>query len=269
MGGRLIPSDLPNIVRGTFSDAVTDQAKFATFHYPKQGGFFRFFEDLYPDFSIEFNRKVVDVDLDRRTIEFESGEQETFDFLASSIPLPTLVNVIRDVPSSVRDAAGKLRHTKLLCVNVVVERPDLTDSPWCYIYDHDIEPSRLSFPANLAPGSVPEGSSAIQAEIFRDHTESWGDQDALAERTVQQLGSLLGFDAGRDVATVHTIDVSHAYVVSDHDRAAAVDHVLSWLSDQHVYSMGLYGKWKYIWSDAAFRSGQRTAQRIKADHGIN
>lgn len=269
LGGRLIPSDLPNIVRGAFSDDVADQAKFATFHYPEQGGFFGFFAPLYADLDIQFDRKVVEIDLDRGSIAFESGPDQDFDRLASSIPLPILVNAIKDIPGSVLDAARKLHHTKLLCINVVVERPDLTDTPWCYIYDHDIEPSRLSFPANLSPGSVPEGSSAIQAEIFRDHNESWGDQDALAERTLQQLGNLLGFHADREVMTVHTVDVSHAYVISDHDRAAAVDHILSWLSDQHVYSMGLYGKWKYLWSDAAFRSGQKAAQSMKADHGLN
>ncbi|MDX2344375.1 MAG: FAD-dependent oxidoreductase [Acidimicrobiia bacterium] len=269
LGGRLIPSDLPNIITGAFSDKIANQATFATFHYPKRGGFFGFFEDLYADLDIRFGSKVADIDLHRKTLSFESGAEESFERLASSIPLPTLINAIKDVPASVRDAAGQLHHTKMLCVNVIVERTDLIDSPWCYIYDHDIEPARISFPANLSPGSVPGGSSAIQAEIFRDHNEPWGDQDALAEATVQQLGDLLGFDPQRDVTTVHTIDVSHAYVVSDHNRANAVDHVLSWLSDQQVTSMGLYGKWKYLWSDAAFRSGQQAAANMKAQDGHN
>ncbi len=267
LGGRLIPSDLPNIIRGAFSDQISDQATFATFHYPKRGGFFGFFEDLYSDLDIALGNKVVEIDLHRKTISFESGADEGFDRLATSIPLPTLINAIKDVPASVRDAAGQLHHTKMLCVNVIVERTDLTDSPWCYIYDHDIEPARISFPANLSPGSVPNGSSAIQAEIFRDETELWGDQDALAEATVQQLGDLLGFDAKRDVTTLHTVDVSHAYVISDHNRANAVDHILSWLSDQHISSMGLYGRWKYLWSDAAFRSGQQAAMSMKAEDG--
>lgn len=268
LGGRLIPSDLTNIIRGALSSDVADQAAFATFRYPKRGGFFNFFASLYEPLNIQTGYHVEEIDLRAREITFTTGTPAGFDVLASSIPLPDLVSALRDAPTDVRDAAGTLRHTKLLCVNMVVDRPDLTDSPWCYIYDHDIEPARLSFPGNLSPSSIVPGTTAVQAEIFRSDREHWGNIDGLAERTASQMAELLEFDED-SISTLSTVEVSHAYIVSDHARAAAVDQILSWLKTQGVYTMGLYGKWKYMWSDAAFRSGEQTAEKLKADYGFN
>ena len=268
LSGRLIPSDLENIIRGAISDDVADQAKFASFQYPRSGGFFGFFEKLYADLDLRLGQAVTEIDLERSRLSFSSGTDEGFDILASSIPLPTLVKAIKDAPRSVREAAAKLRHTKMRCVNMVVAKPNLIDSPWCYIYDHDIDAARVSFPGALAPGSIPDGTTAIQAEVFRDSYEAWGEPDVLAERSAAQMARLFGFDPSRDVVTIDVVDCSHAYVVSDHDRTAAVDHVLDWLASKRVYSMGLYGRWKYLWSDGAYRSGSETAKIVKAEYGL-
>jgi protoporphyrinogen oxidase len=67
--------------------------------------------------------------------------------------------------------APLLRHTKLLCVNMVIDKQDLTKNHWCYIYDQDIGAARVSFPSNLAPTSVEGGHSTLQGEVFRRDDE--------------------------------------------------------------------------------------------------
>ncbi len=268
LSGRLIPSDLENIIRGAIGDDVADQSKFSSFQYPESGGFFGFFEQLYTDLDLSLGRAATEIDLNRSRLSFASGPDEHFEILASSIPLPALIDAIKDVPQSVKEAAKKLRHTKLRCVNLIVAGAELTDSPWCYIYDHEIDAARVSFPGTLAPASIPAGTTAIQAEVFRDALEPWGDRDVLAERTVSQMANLFGFDPAHDLRAVDVVDCSHAYVVSDHNRASAAAHILDWLETNNVYSMGLYGRWKYLWSDGAYRSGYETARNLKAAHGI-
>jgi len=261
LGGRLIPTDLANIIAGAFHSDVRPQASFTRFHYPRHGGFYSFFKPLYDQLHLALGHRVVEIDLRTRTLSFESGATESFEQLLTSIPLPDLVAAIKDAPHSVAEAASKLRHTKLLCVNVIVSRPSLTDMHWCYVYDEDIEPSRLSFPSNLAPGSASEGTSAIQAEVFRDSHESWN-RDILVDRTVSQVATLLGFDSKKDVLGVNSKVVTHAYIVSDHDRANAASHIIEWLEAQDVHSMGLYGRWQYVWSDVAFASGVSTGRKL-------
>lgn len=261
LGGRLIPSDLPNVIRGALGEPVDAQASFASFHYPTAGGFFGFFDTMYSSVDVERGHKAVEIDVGRRQIHFSNGAVCGYDDLASSIPLPDLIRMIPDAPGSVRDAAGRLHHTKLLCVNVVVSVPNLTDLHWCYVYDDDIPAARISFPSNLSPRN--SSSTAIQAEVFRDHREPWNPQ-ALFEETLNSLANMFGFNPTEEVIDAAFVVVPYAYVVSDHDRAAAVDHTLRWLGEVQIQSMGLYGRWRYLWSDQSYASGREAAHKIKA-----
>ena len=58
--------------------------------------------------------------------------------------------------------------------------------------------------------------------------------------------------------------VPHAYVISDTRRAAAVDAIDRWMGERDISLIGLFGSWKFIWSDAAYASGVRAAERLLA-----
>lgn len=261
VGGRLIPTDLRNVIRGAMGLEPDAQATFSTFRYPTTGGFFSFFKDLYSELDVAYGHRVVQIDPKHRTVAFENGRSVDFEHLASSIPLPDLVRMVKDVPESIRNAASRLHHTKLLCVNLVVSTDHPTDLHWAYIYDKSIEAARVSFPGNLSPASCPPGQMAVQAEVFRDHRESW-DVGGLTSVTIDQLGSVLGF-APEQVVARDAVTVDHAYVISDHDRASAVRYIIGWLKQAGISTMGLYGTWEYMWSDRAFASGAQTASHIK------
>jgi len=123
-----------------------------------------------------------------------------------------------------------------------------------------VEASRISFPGNLAPGSVPAGHTALQAEIFRRTDEAVAPAE-LAEQTMHRLARLLKYKPD-DVVSLHVREVPMTYVISDHARAPAVKAVHDWLRGLDILPMGMYGEWKFLWSDAAFRSGERVAQSI-------
>lgn len=260
LGGRLLPSMLPRIVHGAFTHAPEEQAAFARFRYPARGGFFGFFAPLYRDLKIALGERAVEIDAAQKIIRFASGRVESYDVLASSIPLPDLIRMIRDVPAELLDQAARLRHTQLLCVNLIVDRPRLSDAHWFYVYDRDIEASRVSLPGNLAPGSVTENRTALQAEIFRRDDEPM-DIDHLVEKTIEDFETLFGFSRW-EIRHIGHVHVKRAYVISDHHRASAVAMLLDWLEQRDIQSMGLYGRWKYIWSDAAYQQGRETAERI-------
>jgi len=262
LGGRLIPSVTMNIIRGAFSPRIERQASFAKFHYPARGGFFGFFKPLFDDVRIHCNQRAMEIEANAKWVVFNSGRKEHYEVLASTIPLPELVSIIKDAPPSVRDAAALLRHTKLLCVNLVIRRENLVKCHWCYIYDNDIEPARVSFPSNLSPASMKGGISTLQAEVFRRNDEEW-DIDSLTENTVKQMANLFGFDAKSDLVSATPIVVPYAYVISDLNRKASVAHIRSWLRERDIFCMGLYGKWRYLWSDEAFASGVETANQIR------
>jgi protoporphyrinogen oxidase len=265
LGGRLLPAMLPRVIQGAFAPPPESQAVFARFRYPARGGFFRFFAALYEGPEQHYGERAVEIDARRRTVRFASGRTEDYRVLASSIPLPDLVRLIKDAPRELLDLAGKLRATQLLCVNLIVDRPRLTDCHWFYVYGTECEAARVSVPSNLAPGSVKAGQTALQAEVFRRDDEPL-DPAGLVERTVAQLGGMLGF-CGRDVRQVGHVHAPRAYVISDRERAGAVAALLDWLDRRDILSMGLYGRWKYVWSDEAFRQGEQTAEVIRTRLG--
>ncbi len=262
LGGRLLPSQLPRIIRGAFEAQAEQQSTFNIFRYPARGGFFGFFEPLYADIDVTHNARAVEVDPAGKLVTFHTGRTEHYDHLASSMPLPELIRITKDVPAALRELAAGLRHTQLLCVNILVKKPQLTNNHWFYIYDEDIDVARVSVPSNLSGESLPPEWTALQAEVFRRDDEALP-IDVLLERAAAQVARILDFNPVSEIASLSHVPVPHAYVLSDHRRAAIVAALREWLEERDIFPMGLFGRWKYIWSDEAFRQGRQVAQLIK------
>lgn len=262
LGGRLLPAQVDRIRAGARAPQKESQAVFARFHYPARGGFFSFFKPLYAGLNIQYGKRAVEIHPERKQVVFQDGATESYQALASSIPLPELVRIVKGVPVEVAKAAAKLRHVQLLCVNMIIECADLTPHHWFYIYDEDVDVSRVKVNSNVAPQSVPDGHTALQVEIFRRMDEPLP-VDVLTEKAVKDLERILGFGSD-DVRIVRPVHVPYAYVISDLHRASAVDAIIPWLEAQGIYPMGLFGRWKFIWSDAAYQSGMETAERMGA-----
>lgn len=256
--GRLIPADLENIIRGAFGIPTQRQDVFRTFRYPRSGGFFAFFEPLYESLNVHHGYPAQELNTKARKVHFKNGEERHYDFLVPTIPLPELVTMTADAPAAIRSAAKTLNHTQLLCVNIVVDRPDVLELDWFYVYDEEIDASRVSAPSRLS-GSQ-SNQTALQAEIFRDHREPLNPH-ALADKALKDLGLILKF-APNDVAHYNWHRVPYAYVVSDLDRPSAVSQILRWYESRQVIPAGLYGRWSYLWSDQSLESGMKAIEHI-------
>lgn len=261
--GRLLPSQIPRIIAGACSREEEKQTTFAQYRYPAEGGFYAFFQPFYDEINVTCNERAVEICPREKMVTFDSGRREYYNMLVSSLPLPDFINMIKDVPSSVREASALLHHTQLLCVNIVIERPRLTEKHWFYIYDSDIEATRVSVPSNFISPVKNSAVTALQAEIFRRWDETF-EVDDLVERTIRDMGKLLKFDTTSELVTVKPILVPCAYIIPDRKRAVTVKGILDFLEKRDIYSTGLFGRWKYIWSDEAFDSGVKTAEIIKS-----
>lgn len=259
LGGRLLPSQVENIIAGAQGHQEEKQAVFSRFRYPKQGGFHAMLARLSEGVDVRLSKRAVRVDAANRRVAFADGTEAGYEALVSTIPLPHLVAMIPEAPADVRAAAGKLRALRQYCVNLVVKREFLSAANWFYVYDADIAVSRVSFPFSLS-GEVRD-RTAIQAEIFVPG-EARPDEEALRERAVADVARLLKFDLA-DVAAAEIQCYPYSYVVSDLNRAAAVDTVRGWLRGQGIETAGLFGNWAYVWSDRAFALGRALAETMK------
>jgi len=261
LAGRLLPSQMERIIHGSIAPLDEKQSVFSSFHYPAKGGFFSFFKKFYSDVDVRTGCRVVKVDPVNRRVSFENGTDANYDRLISTIPLNDLIRSISDVPDAIRRDAETLRHTQYIGVNMVVNKPDLSPYHWFYIYDPDIEVSRVKVLSNVIPDSTPPGKTVLQTEIFRRDDETF-DVNELQQKAVEQIGRILEFDPDKDVDSVAHVVVSHAYTIPTLGRQAAVDRICAWLDEQGISTAGLYGRWKYVWSDQAFAAGKEAAEAM-------
>ena len=259
LGGRLLPSQVANVVAGAQGPVEEKQAVFRTFRYPRRGGFFAMLAPLADGVDLQLNQRAVRVDAVRRRVGFASGLEADYDALVSTVPLPDLVEMIPDAPADVRAAAAKLRALRQICVNLVVDRESLSPANWFYVYDPEIDVSRVSFPFSLS--GERNGRTAIQAEIFLPQAAR-PDENALLEKALGDLGRLLKFPASA-VLAAEIRGYPRSYVVSDLDRGPAVRHVRDWLRGRGIETTGLFGAWEYVWSDRAFAGGRALAQALQ------
>jgi len=261
--GRLITSQIPQIIAGAFSSKDERQTIFSQYRYPARGGFYAFFRSFYDGINVTYNECAVEICPKEKMVIFASGRREYYNMLVSSLPLPDFVGMVKDIPPAIMEASALLHHTQLLCVNMVVKRPQLTRKHWFYIYDSDIEATWVSVPSNFTRPLQTKAVTALQAEIFWRWDEIF-EVDAIIEQTVRDMGNLLKFDPASELITVKPIFVPYAYIIPDRKRAAAAKGILEWFEERDIHCTGLYGRWKYIWSDEAFYSGVQTAKIIKS-----
>jgi len=261
LSGRLLPSQLERIIHGAMAPLDEKQSVFSSFHYPARGGFFAFFKDFYRNVKVKTGFRCSGFNVRDRTILFENGERATFERCISTMPLPDLIKAMDEVPDSIRQDAQTLRHTQLIGVNVVVSKPNLVPYHWFYVYDPDVEISRVKVLSNIIPATLPEGTTVLQTEIFRRDDEVFN-VESLKRKAVQELARMLNFDPDRDVQSVSHVIASHAYTIPTLGRQAAVDRISEWLESKNIITAGLYGTWKYVWSDQAYAAGKEAAGKV-------
>src|SRR5690606_697552 len=98
LGGRLLPSQLDRVIAGAFRAESEGQAVFNRFRYPERGGFFSFFAEFYENLPLALNERAIEIDTVKQQVTFSSGRCEPYQALASSIPLPELVRITKDLP---------------------------------------------------------------------------------------------------------------------------------------------------------------------------
>lgn len=262
LSGRLLPSQIDRILHGAIAPLDEKQSVFSSFHYPARGGFFAFFEKFYREVEVKTGFKVEGLRLKERKVLFSNGESVLFDKLISTMPLNDLIRAMGDeAPTRIRADAETLRHTQMLGINIVVNKPRLAPYHWFYIYDPSIEISRVKVMSNVIPESMSSGYTVLQTEIFRRDDEVVN-AESLKVKAIQEMATMLGFHPERDVISADHVYCSHSYTIPTRGRQAAVDRISDWLEGQGIITAGLYGRWKYVWSDQAYQSGVEAARRV-------
>jgi protoporphyrinogen oxidase len=263
--GRRVPTpDFARIIAGALSDDVSQVGATAHFWYPKKGGIEPLPRALGSRVkNVHLNRRAERIELPGKNLVFAGGETVPFDRLILSLPLSGLPGFVRGMPPEVERACRGLSYQGIYCINLGIDRPDISDKHWVYFYEDPFPFHRLSFPATFSPDTVPPGKSSIATEVaFSRHRPL--DRDAAVERTIAAL-RLAGILTGDDrIELVHTAEISPAYVIYDLEHKKNVALIRAWLRENGIWSVGRFGEWQYFNMDHSMRSGKTAAEEILA-----
>jgi protoporphyrinogen oxidase len=263
LGPRLYRGDLEEVVRGALVAETPDLHYIDKFRYPTHDGFVAYLNNFVPLADQHFGHRVAQIDMAEKSLSFENGRTAGFSKIISSVPLPRLIPLIKGAPNYVRDAATKLAVSKTVIVNIGLKRQDLSKAHWSYFYDADICFSRLSFPHLLSPNNVPAGCGSIQAEVyFSDKYKPLSiTPKELVEPVIEDLRKCRILRDDDEIVHRSAWETS-GNVIFDHDRAAALRTVHTFLDEVAIAYCGRYGDWGYMWTDESFVSGERIAQKV-------
>src|SRR5262245_7989690 len=240
IGPRLYQAKIEEVLRGALAPASPDVHYISNFRYPSHGGFVAYLRRFMESSDLRLNHNLASLDPKRKELKFANGTTVPYRGVVSSVPLPDLLPLIQGTPKDVLQAASRLACTDLVIVNLVVNRPDLIDAHWTYIYDQDVFFTRLSTPHKQSPHNVPPGCGSIQAECYYSAKYRPLDRkpDDCIEPVIQDLRRIGVLRDSDKILFRNSMYIEHAQVIFDLERAAAVKLIHGYLDDIGVRYCG-------------------------------
>lgn len=252
IGKRIYQPSLDEVIKGAESTntPVTYYAK--EMCYPKAGGFRQFFSILVEDTDIQYGKRVVLIDPDKKSVITSDGAIYLYDQIFSSLPLPEYNHLLKSIPDSVKEAMKKLRCTSGYHISIALRTKNIPPYLWWYIYDEDIIAARVYSPSLKSPDNAPEGCSSLQMEVYCKKDEYTEEQ--LKAGTVGKLVKL-GIIRAEEILFVHIGFEQYANVIFDHNIYKARKTVRDYLQSIGIATIGRFGEWDYLWTDQSLMSG--------------
>jgi protoporphyrinogen oxidase len=238
----------------------------AQFWYPREGGIGSLPSRLAEGLNVSYGSEAVAVKPTGKGVKVtyrKGGAAKTVesDYVMSSLPLPELVKIMPEVPEDVVKATERLVHNSIVCVNVGVRRPGITDKHWLYFPEPHLPFNRISFPMNFSPETTPTGRSSVLVEVT--YRGGQPDLEETKERVLQGLVDAGLMVKGDKVEVCQASSYRYAYVIYDLDHRRSVAAVHRYLRESKVIPIGRFGEWEYYNMDKAILSGRRAAEALK------
>jgi UDP-galactopyranose mutase len=266
LGGRVPLPDLEQIIEGALSPSPKPMWPNARFGYPLRGGFQALMDGFLPHLrgGLRLKTRAVGVAPQRHMVTLHDGSRIFYEHLISTMPLPALVRLLGEsAPPEVREAAARLRHVSVRCVNLGVGRERITDKHWIY-YPEDTVFHRIFVQGNASPHCNPPGGFGLTCEITYSGSKPLPcDGEALIRRCIEDCREVGMIRDGDEIWAANQVDLPVAYVVYDHGRADAVRLIREWLLEHDIVLAGRYAEWEYYNSDHAFIAGKKAAEQVR------
>ncbi len=259
--------DLDDVLRGALGLKSRRFGYNADILYPLEGGI-RILPEamaaaLGPGAPLHLGKRAVSIEASAKKVRFEDGEEETFEWLVSTMPLNRLVSLIEDAPVEVRLAAAALASVGVFGVDLGVEGGFGPGSRWTSFPDASYLFYRTGYISHYAKAAAPEGFCSLTAEVARrPDAPPPGD---LEGRVVNDLVRAGVIESAGQVVLKKTVRIDPAYVVFDRARKKALPLLFDYLMRRRIMPIGRYGAWNYLGMEDSILHGMQAAARIESE----
>lgn len=260
--------ELGDVLRGAITTSDKVYGYNPDFLYPAPGGIDHLPRGIaagLADDVVRTNVAAESLDAGRRRVTLSSGESVDGPLVLSSLPLPALCRITRDLPDGLRAAAERLTHVSIRAVNLGVRGdPPHADAQWVYFPEAYAPFHRIGLPTALTPAMAPDGHHSLVAEISFRPDDDPG-QQASVDATLDAL-ERSGFLRDRaDIVHSRVVDIPEAYVVFDRARREVLPALYAWFLERRIVPMGRYGVWDYLAMEDSLVHGRQVAEWVRAE----
>lgn len=255
--GRIAPQD------DYKSTALTPKGYNETFVYPI-GGLDAFARALAEQCRVEYEKRVIAIDVKRRAVEFADGSGVRYDALVCTLPLNrTLELAGLDV-----DAASD-PYTSVLVLNIGATRGEaFPDQHWLYVADARAGFHRIGFYSNVDRSFVPaaNGRAGVQESLYVERAYAGGakpDEQHIASYADAVIAELRqwGFIDEVEVVDASWIDVAYTW---SWPGSAWRQEALCALAARDIHAVGRYGRWIFQGIADSLADGLGAGARLRA-----
>lgn len=261
-----IPRPTPrDVVNGALGIEEGEFGYNVEFYYPKGG-----IEELPLSLCRGLKRPVetgvglAEVIPDERRAVLSTGEEVSYERLISTLPLDRLLGMLRGAPDEIEEAALRLNVLSVLCVNLGVKGPPVSDQHWIYIPEPEYTFHRIGVYSNFM--DLPPDKNSLYLEVTLPgpvEDSSSAGVDEMVERVRSEFkGTPLWNEGGHEIEVMEAFLIEHGYVVYDGYRRDHLPGIMSYLAEHGIESVGRYGRWEYSAMEDAIRQGIETAKDI-------
>lgn len=205
-----------------------------------------------PSTSVLFNNPVTELHHSEGVITSiisSNGEAKDFGQVISSLPVTTLLKLLRPLPPDhIIEAASKLRFRNLALIHIPIKRESVSKDATIYFSDFDFVFTRVTEPRNRSVEMTPSGFTSLVAEVpyFKGDGISNLDDACLKQMVIDQLKSA-GLIKQEEIAGESVVcRIPFAYPVLDLSYKRSFTILSDYLRTfKNLYSVGRSGSFSY------------------------
>jgi protoporphyrinogen oxidase len=252
VGERVAPVDFKRVLRNVILQRDDlGWGPNARFRFPLAGGTGRIWSAIaerLPAGLLHLGSPVEQIDGDAKTARCAGGEELSYDWLITTMPLDLLLHRIQDVPE-LQGYADRFRYSGTRIVGVGIEGrvPEaLATKCWIYFPEPELPFYRVTVFSNYSPNNVPEPGRqwSLIAEVS-ESPEKPADADRVVERCVAGLRTTELISSDATIESVWHTHVDHGYPTPFLGRDAMLERIEPVLRSRNILSRGRFGAWKY------------------------